>query len=135
MFVLCTCCRRGSHARCRSVRGDGGYATAEAAVALPSLLIVMAMAVWVIACVGAQLRCVDAARVAARVAARGDSVAASVAAGRATGPRGARVTVTSGGSRVVVVVQAQIQPFGMAVHLPSVHVQARAVAEREDAQP
>ena len=126
---------RTTPARRRRAGGDGGYATVEAAVALPSLLVVLAMAVWVIACVGAQLRCVDAARAAARVAARGDSVAASTAAGRATGPRGARVQVTTTGARVVVVVQAQVRPFGVAVHLPSVHVQARAVAEREDAPP
>ena len=104
-------------------------------MALPSLLVVLALAVWVMACVGAQLRCVDAARAAARVAARGDSVAASTAAGRATGPPGARVTVTSSGSQVVVVVQADVRPFGAAVRLPPVHVQARAVGEREERVP
>ena len=119
--------------RSTSRRSDLGYATAEAAVALPSLLVVLAMAVWVIACVGAQLRCVDAARAAARVAARGDSDATSAAAGRATGPAGATVHLQRSGSQVVVVVQAEVRPFGVAVHLPSVHVQARAVAEREDA--
>lgn len=112
---------------------DAGYATAEAALALPSLLVVLAVAVWVLACVGAQLRCVDAARVAARVAARGDSTTASVAAGRAAGPRGASVRITSTGSQVLVIVRAEVRPFGAALHLPAVQVQARAVAEREDA--
>ena len=97
---------------------DAGYATAEAALALPSLLVVLAVAVWVLACVGAQLRCVDAARVAARVAARGDSTAASAAAGRAAGPRGASVRITSTGSRVLVVVRAEVRPFGAALHVP-----------------
>mgnify|MGYP000606676768 CR=1 FL=1 len=39
---------------------------------LPVLLTVLALAVWVLVCVNAQLRCVDAARAAARVAARGE---------------------------------------------------------------
>ena len=124
----------GTTRRARAGRQDG-YATAEAAVALPSLLVVLALAVWVIACVGAQLRCVDAARAAARVAARGDSVAASVSAGRRAGPRSARVQVSTQGERVVVVVQAEVRPFGVAVHLPAVHVQARAVADREMSPP
>jgi Flp pilus assembly protein TadG len=45
------------------VRGarDRGSVTAETALVLPVLVVVLAMAVWVLAAVGAQLRCVDAA--------------------------------------------------------------------------
>ncbi len=74
--------------RCRRIEGDCGYATAEAEVALPALLVVLArLAVGVVVSVGAQLRCVDAARVAPRVVARGDSDAAAVRAAKQVAPR------------------------------------------------
>ena len=116
--------------------GDAGYATAEAAVVLPVLLIVLAMAAWVLVCVNGQLRCVDAARAAARVAARGDSPVSAGAAGRVLAPPGAQVRIHLSGTLVEVAVTAEVQPFGGVLRvLPPVHVQARAVAEREDAPP
>src|SRR5688500_20233283 len=56
-------------------RRDAGMVTAETAVVLPVLLLVLAGAVAAVTVVGAQLRCVDAAREGARAAARGESVA------------------------------------------------------------
>ncbi|HMA46647.1 MAG TPA: TadE family protein [Frankiaceae bacterium] len=41
---------------------DRGYATAELAVALPSLVLVLLAAVWVLSVVSTQARCVEAAR-------------------------------------------------------------------------
>ena len=55
--------------------------TAETAVVLPVLLVVLAGAVAAVTVVGAQLRCVDAAREGARAAAR-----VSVARVRRAGP-------------------------------------------------
>ncbi len=105
--------------------------TAEAAVALPSLLVVLAAAVSVLACVGAQLRCVDAARAAARAAARGDDLSAVRAIADALAP-GARVTVSEGGDTVEVRVQARVEPLGpVLAGLPDVVVSGRAVAARE----
>ena len=102
-------------------------------MALPSLLVVaLALAVWVVACVGAQLRCVDAARAAARVAARGDTDALSTRAGRALAPPGSTVHLRTAGALVTAEVSADFRSFGSALHLPALHVQARAVADRED---
>lgn len=102
---------------------------------LPVLLTVLALAVWVLVCVNAQLRCVDAARAAARVAARGDSVGSSVKVGRALAPSGAQVQIQVDGSQVRVEVTAQVRPFGAVLRLlPAVRVDARAVAELEDAR-
>ena len=56
-------------------RRDAGMVTAETAVVLPVLLLVLAGAVAAVTVVGAQLRCVDAAREGARAAARGEDVA------------------------------------------------------------
>lgn len=131
-------CRRRSAAR-RSAgvnlayESESGSVTAEAAVVLPVLLVVLAMAVWVLAAVSTQLRCTDAAGVAARAAARGDSAAAVVKAGRAVAPRGAGVDVQVGQETVQVQVHARVRPLGGALSaLPGLEVSGRAVAARED---
>lgn len=110
-----------------------GSVTAETAVLLPVLLIVLAAAVGVLACVAAQLRCVDAARAAARVAARGDTPALVRTTGERLAPAGATVTLRSAGEGTVeVVVTAQVRPFGGALGgLPAVPVSGRAVAPVE----
>ena len=54
-------------------RGEQGMVTAETAVVLPVLVVVLAVAVWVLAAVSGQLRCADAAGTAVRMAARGES--------------------------------------------------------------
>lgn len=109
--------------------GSRGSVTAETAVLLPVLLVVLAAAVGVLACVAAQLRCVDAARAAARVAARGDDPALVQATGQRLAPPGARVAVGTSGDSVEVVVSAQVRPFGAALRrLPAVEVSGRAVA-------
>lgn len=61
---------RSSRRPTGSRSGQAGSVTAETAVIL-LLLVVLTAAISVLAIVGAQLRCVDAARSAARVAARG----------------------------------------------------------------
>jgi hypothetical protein len=107
---------------------DGGYATAEAALALPALLVVLALAVGVVVSVGAQLRAVDAARAAARVVARGDSDAAATRAASALTPGGAQVRISHHGRDVEVRVDADLH---LTRWLPTIHVSARAVAEAE----
>lgn len=96
-------------------------------MALPALLAVLALAVGVVICVGAQLRCVDAARAAARVAARGDSDALAGRAGVEVAPSGSLVRITHHGDRVEVDVTTDLHLF----RLPGVHVRARAAAEVE----
>ena len=120
---------RGANQRVR----QGGYATAEAALALPALLVVLSLAVGVLVAVNAQLRCVDAARVAARVAARGDPTTQAVRAGRAVAPKGAVVRIVRVGDELRVEVTVDVRPFGSALRLPSVRVSARTVAEAEEA--
>ncbi|TQN37747.1 TadE-like protein [Blastococcus colisei] len=103
--------------------------TAETAVVLPVLLLVLAGVVAAVTVVGAQLRCVDAAREGARAAARGEEVARVIAlAGRAA-PEGAVTTVRPEGEEVRVTVTAAIAPLGpVPLRLT---VSAEAVALRE----
>jgi hypothetical protein len=86
--------------------------TAEAALVLPVLLLVLAAAVAALAVVGAQVRCVDAAREGARAAARGEPAPEVVALARQVAPDGSRVTVAADGDRVVVSVAVEVAPLG-----------------------
>lgn len=103
--------------------------TAETAVVLPVLLLVLLCAVAAVTVVGAQLRCVDAAREGARAAARGetDTVVAELA-GRVA-PAGADTAVVQDGEQVRVTVSVELAPLGP-VPLRT-RVSAEAVAQRE----
>ena len=111
-----------------STEQDRGFATAETAMVLPALMAVVSMVLGVVVAVGAQLRCVDAARGAARVAARGDSEAVIRQAAQRAAPRGATVTIRRRGGLVEVEVRARVLATRL---LPAVHVKGLAVAEEE----
>lgn len=112
--------------------GDAGYVTAETAIVLPVLAILVAAALWAIAVAGAQLRCVDAARDGARAAARGESGPAVMVAARATAPQGASIEIARNGSQIVVTVKVRVGPAsGVLASIPAPVVAASAVAESE----
>jgi Flp pilus assembly protein TadG len=103
--------------------------TAETAVVLPVLLVVLAAAIWVLAAVGAQLRCVDAARLGARAAARGDSASSVHAVTARLAPAGAEISVVRDGDEVTVLVRVVVRPFGATLaRLPGTPVAARSTA-------
>ena len=121
---------------CRPLSGDRGSATAETAVVLPSLVLVLLLAVWAVMVAVAQLRCVDAASTGARALARNEPAQLVVAAAQATGPRGARVRLALAGDTVTVTVDAEITWPGSALsRLPAFTVAGRATAAREDTLP
>jgi Flp pilus assembly protein TadG len=107
---------------------DRGSATAELAVGLPALVLLLLVGLTAVSAVTTKLQCVDAAREAARTAARGES--GSVAG---TAPDGADVQVTVVGDTVAVTVRAPVRPLGP--RLPSLSVQATAVAAVEPGAP
>ena len=107
--------------------------TAEAALVLPVLVLVLAGAVAVLTVVGAQLRCVDAAREAVRAAARGEAPADVVAAASQVAPDGAVVEPGRVGDLVTVTVRAPVRPLGTA--LLSVTVRSTATARSEPGVP
>jgi hypothetical protein len=113
-------------------RADWGMVTAEMAVVLPALVLVLVFALWSVAAVTAQLRCVDAAHTAARALARGEASDVSVAAARAAAPAGARVVVSRSGDLVVVDVRALARlPGPWSGTLPGLPLSGRAVARVE----
>ena len=103
--------------------------SAETAVVLPVLLLVLAAAVAAVTIVGAHLKCVDAAREGARAAARGEDVGTVTLIVSRAGPAGASAEVTTAEDDVAVTVTARVAPLGP---LPlQVPVSATAVALRE----
>lgn len=103
--------------------------TAETAVVLPVLLLVLAGAVAAVTVVGAQLRCVDAAREGARAAARGDSVETVRTLVLREVPDGMAVSIARDGEDVRVLVSGRLPLVGP-VPLDVV-VSAEAVARLE----
>jgi Cu/Zn superoxide dismutase len=101
--------------------------TAEAAVALPTLVLFAMGLIWALLAAAAQIQCVDAARAGARAAARQDPRDATVAAAEQAAPKGARVTVRREGDLVRVRVEADTPgPAALSLHL---HQEAVALAE------
>src|SRR3954447_16200226 len=103
--------------------------TAQTAVVLPVLLLVLAAAVAAVTVVGAQLRCVDAAREGARAAARGERDAVVSRIVGALAPDGAVARVSGDPEEVRVTVTVHLAPLGP---LPlRILLSAAAVAVRE----
>jgi Flp pilus assembly protein TadG len=107
--------------------------TAETAVVLPVLLLVLAAAVAAVTVVGAQLRCVDAAREGARAAARGDPVGTVTSIVGRAAPDGAVTDVAVADREVRVTVTAPVTPVGPVPF--QVSVTAEAVARLEPGVP
>jgi hypothetical protein len=107
-----------------------GSVTAEFAVLLPGLALLIALMMSAAAVAVAQLKCIDAARSAARLAARHEPSSAVLAAARSTGPGGAEIQVSSGTGAVVVRVRAQVSlPLP---GRPTLGVSSTSVARMED---
>jgi Flp pilus assembly protein TadG len=115
-------------------RGDAGYVTAETAMVLPVLALLLAVGLWAVAVAGAQVRCVDAARDAARAVARGESDATATSVAEAAAPDGAQIVVGHVGTLVTVTVSARVGGrLGPLSAITAPTVSATATAESEGA--
>ncbi|TKR22154.1 TadE family protein [Cellulomonas hominis] len=94
----------------RGPQRDRGSVTAEFAVLLPVVAVLIGVVVALAASAVTQLRCADAARVAARVAAIGEGDAAVAAAAARVAGAGARTAVARDAAWVVVTVEASVGP-------------------------
>lgn len=102
---------------------DRGTVTVEAALALCSLVLVLAMMLAAVSAVAAKLRCIDAAREAARLTARGEQDRGEQLA-RRLAPSDAVVLVKVQGEQVTARVSAD--PVGGL--LPGVDIAAESAA-------
>ena len=100
--------------------------TAELAMALPVLIIVLAAGLAAVTVVGQRVRAEDAAREAARAAARGDTVAAHRLVSQVA--PGASVSMSQSADRTTARVSVVVHPLGA---WPAVTVAATAVAATE----
>lgn len=113
-------------------RVDRGSATAETAVVLPGLILVLVAALWGVRATASHVACVDAARAGARAAARGEPPAAVRAAASMAGPAGAHVEVRQDARFVRVTVVAEVRAAGgLLGGLPALSVGGTAAALRE----
>lgn len=110
-----------------------GMVTAELAIVLPTVILVLALALAALAAATDQLRCVDAARLGARAAARGDAPSDVVEASRRAAPEGAAVTI-AGDRTVTVTVTAPARKLAAWLPVP-LRPAAVATAPREDGRP
>jgi hypothetical protein len=81
--------------------------TAEFAVVLPAVVLVLALSLGALGLALDQVRCVDAARAGARAASRGDSSSAVTLTARRAAPPQALVLMTTSGDLVQVSVVAR----------------------------
>ncbi|MGP3753336.1 TadE family type IV pilus minor pilin [Streptomyces sp. IBSNAI001] len=119
---------RSSEGSCGGRSGDRGAVTAEAAMALPVLVVFVLALVWALVAASDQIRCVDAARAGARAAARSEPEDAVRSAAQEAAPGRARVAVERAGSLWRVRVEAPTPgpgPLGLTLS-------AEAVALAED---
>jgi hypothetical protein len=116
----------------QGTRDESGAVTAEAAVALPVIVVFALGLAWLVALGATQVRALDAARETARAVARGDDATAGVDLGRRVATSGARITVRDEGDTIEVTVDAPVRgPGGMFGFLPAYHARATAVAAKE----
>ncbi|MGI4894688.1 MAG: TadE family type IV pilus minor pilin [Janthinobacterium lividum] len=92
---------------------DEGSVVAEFALALPAVLVLLAVVLAGARVVLVQLDCVDAARAGARAAARGDTPDVVRAAAGALAPAGSAITVRAGTGTVVVDVSSRQRLAGV----------------------
>ena len=107
-------------------RPDRGSTTAELAVAMPALILMLMFGLTGVSSVIARLRCFDAARDAALAESRGDS---GELAARRGAPPGATISVQNDGVLVRVAVRVPVHPLGR--HMPGFAVEGTAVAAVE----
>ena len=110
-------------------RSDRGSTTAELAVAMPVIVLLLLSGLTGVNAVIARLRCFDAAREAALAQSRGEP---GEAAGVRAAPAGATVTVQLDGDLVRATVRMPVHPLGP--HLPGFVVQGTAIAAMEPAK-
>ncbi|WP_443089461.1 TadE family type IV pilus minor pilin [Yinghuangia sp. ASG 101] len=88
---------------------EGGYVTAEAAMAFPALVLLVLGLLTGVAAMAAQIRCVDAAQAGARAAARGEQTDRAVAAAEGLAPKGARTQLTVRDGEVRFAVTSEVR--------------------------
>jgi len=108
--------------------------TAEFAVVLPAVVLVLALSLGAMGLALDQVRCVDAARAGARAASRGDSYGAVILVARRAAPSQAQVSIVMSGDLAVVSVVSR-QREARSLLPPWLRAGSTASAAREPSEP
>jgi Flp pilus assembly protein TadG len=111
------------------MRRERGSVTAEAAVVLPVVVLVVMALSSALSVHGAAIRCQDAAREAARAAARSEPEAEVRALAARAAPAGSTIQISSEGDQITVTVSASVHLLGGL--LPDVSVSRHATSLKE----
>lgn len=112
-------------------RRDAGMVTAELAVAIPVVVLVLVICLAGLSAAVAQVRCVDAASAGSRAAARGDSPARVEELARRAAPDGAVVSVSTRGGDALVTVRVRAGGWGDLVPAWDLSATGRTPVEQE----
>jgi Flp pilus assembly protein TadG len=108
---------------------DDGFATAETAVLLPVLVLLLVLGATVVRAYRTELALQDAAKVAARSIARGDDEGEAVRLAQAAGPPGLALTLGRGSGLVTAEATEQLSaPAALRRLLPTLTMRASATA-------
>jgi hypothetical protein len=110
------------HVNTTGPMADEGMVTAEFAVVLPAVIVVLAVAMTALFAVASEMRCTDAAATAARLLSRGESVTTARSAVHAIAGPGASLRLSTRAGSVWVDVRAAAGPpfVRSLLHLPAV---------------
>jgi Flp pilus assembly protein TadG len=124
--------RRQQNGRVQNGWQDRGAVTAETAIVLPVLVVLLLVGLWAVGVVVANIRCVDAARDVARAVARGEPSDVAKRIGERSAPAGAVVGISRDGTDVRVVVDADMKlDWVLLSKVPSVEVRGQAAVQIE----
>ena len=113
----------------RLIRADRGMVTAETAVVLPVLVLLLTLLLATLSHAVDYVRVIDAARSAARLAARGESLSTVEQQALAEAPEGSSVDLDTSGDQVRVTVTAPERRLLGPIALPSAGAEAVALLE------
>jgi Flp pilus assembly protein TadG len=109
--------------------------TAEMAMTIPSLVVVVAMAVAGVMAMTDEMRCADAAATAARLAARGEPIDVVRETALKAAPSGATLQLVTNGTTITAIVTDQLTGPGVLHRFGTVTVSQRSVAALETGVP
>lgn len=115
----------------RLLRGERGSVTAETAIVLPVVAVLLVVATWAIGLVVAHIRCLDAARDVARAVARGETVDQAHRIGQRSAPDGAAIDLRRTGDEVTATVRASSIALPVFGGLGSVLIEESATVRTE----
>ncbi len=115
----------------RRAHRDAGMVTAELAVAIPAVVLVLLACLAGLDAAVDQIRCVDAARLGGRAAARGDSPERVRELAQSGAPQAAVITLAHRGGMAVVTVEARTGGWGGILPSWTVRASAQTPIEQE----